>query len=173
MGLLPLTGLAVLLLFWGQGDSKFGLDGSPDFWHHPRPHFFGLARFRADGHCVEPVWSLGWPRASSSPLHHDKDGASMVRRLSVLAAIMAADHWRGLRVRRIATGNPIDPKTTRARRRPGLEAKSDDGVETEPTKIQAVDADAKNPKPFPQNNRSSGGWSSEAREIESHLGVGP
>jgi|SRR5262245_31430291 hypothetical protein len=44
-------------------------------------------------------------------------------------------------------------------------------LETDPTKIQAVDADAKNPRPFFQNNRRSGGWSSEAREIESHLGV--
>jgi uncharacterized lipoprotein len=46
-------------------------------------------------------------------------------------------------------------------------------VESDPTKLQAVDADAKNPKPFFQNNRRSGGWSSEAREIESHMGVGP
>jgi uncharacterized lipoprotein len=46
-------------------------------------------------------------------------------------------------------------------------------VESDPTKPQAVDADAKNPKPFFQNNRRSGGWSSEAREIESHMGVGP
>jgi len=51
--------------------------------------------------------------------------------------------------------------------------KSNDTVETEPTKIQAVDADAKHPKAFFQNNRPSGGWSSEAREIEKDLGVGP
>jgi hypothetical protein len=47
------------------------------------------------------------------------------------------------------------------------------GVETDPTKIHAVDADPKSPKPFFRNNRSAGGWSSEAREIEGHLGVGP
>ncbi len=46
-------------------------------------------------------------------------------------------------------------------------------VDSDPSKIMAVDSDAKNPKPFFQNNRRSGGWSSEAREIESHMGVGP
>ena len=46
-------------------------------------------------------------------------------------------------------------------------------VESDPSKLQAVDSDAKNPQPFFKNNRPSGGWSSEAREIESHLGVGP
>ena len=50
---------------------------------------------------------------------------------------------------------------------------SNDAVETEPTKIQAVDADAKHPKAFFQNNRPAGGWSSEARDIERNLGVGP
>jgi len=39
------------------------------------------------------------------------------------------------------------------------------------TKIPAVDADARNPQPFFKNNRRPGTWSSEAREIESHLGV--
>ena len=46
-------------------------------------------------------------------------------------------------------------------------------VESDPSKLQAVDSDSKNPQPFFKNNRPSGGWSSEAREIESHLGVGP
>lgn len=46
-------------------------------------------------------------------------------------------------------------------------------VESDPTKLQAVDADTKNPQLFFKNNRLSGGWSSQAREIESHLGVGP
>jgi hypothetical protein len=45
-------------------------------------------------------------------------------------------------------------------------------VDSDPTKFQAVDSDAKNPQPFFSNDRRSGGWSSEAREIESHLGVG-
>ena len=51
------------------------------------------------------------------------------------------------------------------------EGKTD--VELETTKIQAVDADPKKPKPFFANNRLAGGWSTEAREIESHLGVSP
>ena len=46
-------------------------------------------------------------------------------------------------------------------------------VESDPSKILAVDSDAKNPQPFFKNNRTSGGWSSEAREIERDLGVGP
>jgi hypothetical protein len=46
-------------------------------------------------------------------------------------------------------------------------------VDSDPSKIHAVDSDGKNPQPFFKNNRRSGGWSSEAREIESHLGVGP
>ena len=46
-------------------------------------------------------------------------------------------------------------------------------VDAETTKIQAVDADPKKPKPFFANNRLAGGWSTEAREIESHLGVSP
>jgi hypothetical protein len=45
-------------------------------------------------------------------------------------------------------------------------------VESDASKIPAVDSDAKNSKPFFSNDRSSGGWSSQAREIESHLGVG-
>ncbi len=46
-------------------------------------------------------------------------------------------------------------------------------AEADSTKIQAVDSDPKKPQPFFKNNRLTGGWSSEAREIESHLGVGP
>jgi hypothetical protein len=46
-------------------------------------------------------------------------------------------------------------------------------VESDPTKLWSVDSDAKNPQPFFKNSRLSGGLSSEAREIESHLGVGP
>jgi len=46
-------------------------------------------------------------------------------------------------------------------------------VESDPSKLQAVDSDSKSPQPFFKNNRPSGGWSSEAREIERNLGVGP
>ncbi len=54
--------------------------------------------------------------------------------------------------------------------------RGDDGktnLESETPKMLAVDADPKKPKPFFANNRLAGGWSSEAREIESHLGVSP
>lgn len=46
-------------------------------------------------------------------------------------------------------------------------------VEADTSKILAVDGDPKKPRSFFSNNRRSGGWSSEAREVESHLGVGP
>jgi hypothetical protein len=46
-------------------------------------------------------------------------------------------------------------------------------TQSETSKIQAVDSDSRDPKPFFSNNRLAGGWSSEAREIESHLGIGP
>jgi hypothetical protein len=96
----------------------------------------------------------------------------MVRRLSLLAAMMVVtlgivSGCEGLRHAIRSNGNDEAWKAASA------PSKSNDGVETEPTKIQAVDADARNPKPFFQNNRSSGAWSSEAREIEGHLGVGP
>jgi hypothetical protein len=45
-------------------------------------------------------------------------------------------------------------------------------VVTDTSKILDVDSDSKNSQPFFKNNRPSGGWSSEAREIERSLGVG-
>jgi hypothetical protein len=44
-------------------------------------------------------------------------------------------------------------------------------VRSDASKILGVESDAKNPEPFFKNNRRSGGWSSEAREIENNLGV--
>jgi hypothetical protein len=44
-------------------------------------------------------------------------------------------------------------------------------VESDPSKIMSVDSDSKDPKPFFNSGRRSGGWSSEAREIEKNLGV--
>jgi hypothetical protein len=45
-------------------------------------------------------------------------------------------------------------------------------VESEADKIESVDSDGKKKKePFFKSNRTSGGWSSEARSIESDLGV--
>ena len=44
-------------------------------------------------------------------------------------------------------------------------------VESDTSKIMSVDSDKDNPKPFFSGDRRSGGWSSEAREIEKSLGV--
>ena len=44
-------------------------------------------------------------------------------------------------------------------------------VESEASKVLAVDSDAKNPTPFFKNNRLSGALSDEGREIERNLGV--
>jgi len=57
--------------------------------------------------------------------------------------------------------------------KPASGAAETSAVESDPSKLQSVDSDSKSPQPFFKNNRPSGGWSSEAREIESHLGVGP
>jgi hypothetical protein len=45
------------------------------------------------------------------------------------------------------------------------------GVSSETSRIRSVDSDDKNSQPFFKSNRSSLGWSSEAREIERDLGV--
>jgi hypothetical protein len=44
-------------------------------------------------------------------------------------------------------------------------------VESDTSKIMSVDSDKDNQKPFFKSDRRSGGWSSEAREIEKDLGV--
>jgi hypothetical protein len=44
-------------------------------------------------------------------------------------------------------------------------------VDADTSKILDVDSDSKKPQPFFKSNRTSGGWSSEAREIEKDLGV--
>lgn len=46
-----------------------------------------------------------------------------------------------------------------------------DAVESDPSKIDAVDADGRGSKSFFKNNRRTGGLSSEAREIEGHFGI--
>jgi hypothetical protein len=45
------------------------------------------------------------------------------------------------------------------------------GVDSDPSKIMSVDSDSQNPKPFFSGDRRSGGWSSEARQIERDLNV--
>ncbi len=44
-------------------------------------------------------------------------------------------------------------------------------VDSDTSKILGVDSDEKSTKPFFKSDRTSGGWSSEAREIEKDLGV--
>jgi hypothetical protein len=44
-------------------------------------------------------------------------------------------------------------------------------VDSDTSKILDVESDSKKSQPFFKSNRSSGGWSSEAREIESHFGI--
>ena len=43
--------------------------------------------------------------------------------------------------------------------------------ESDASKMLGEDSDEKKPEPFFKNNRRSGAWSSEAREIEKDLGV--
>jgi hypothetical protein len=101
-------------------------------------------------------------------LDQDKDGVAMVRRIRWLTVLLASSvvTIAGCESLRQALRSTNDDKAVAA-------TSGATSVESDPTKLQAVDADAKNPKPFFQNNRRSGGWSSEAREIESHMGVGP
>jgi hypothetical protein len=125
----------------------------------------GLAPNRGD-----PIGSetAAGPRLLSITI---KDGVAMVRRFLVSAAVMALSvvtfaGCQGLR-QAIRSASDDQGKTLKPTSGAGAYA-----VDSDPTKIQSVDSDAKNPQPFFSNNRRSGGWSSEAREIESHLGVG-
>ena len=77
----------------------------------------------------------------------------MVRRLPVLAAIMGltigvVSGCEGLRHALRSTSNDQASKTVPGRKQ------FQRAVESDPSKIQAVDADAKNPKSFFQNNRA-------------------
>jgi uncharacterized lipoprotein len=92
----------------------------------------------------------------------------MVRRIRWLTVLLASSvvTIAGCESLRQALRSSSDDKAVKA-------TSGTTTADSDPSKIQAVDADAKNPKPFFQNNRRSGGWSSEAREIESHMGVGP
>jgi hypothetical protein len=45
-------------------------------------------------------------------------------------------------------------------------------VESDTSKIPAVDSDPKDPQPFFKNSRLSSGLSPEARDIEKNLGIG-
>jgi hypothetical protein len=103
-----------------------------------------------------------------------EDEMATKRRFLALLAIMslAAVSIGGCEGLRQAIRSASDDHTRKSAETTSGAAGSS-ALETEPSKIQAVDSDTKNPQPFFKNNRPSGGWSSEAREIESHLGVGP
>jgi hypothetical protein len=92
----------------------------------------------------------------------------MVRRMRFLIVLMASSVTMvaGCESLRQALRSSGENKAVKA-------TSGTSAVDGDPSKIQAVDSDAKNPKPFFSNNRRSGAWSSEAREIESHMGVGP
>jgi len=83
--------------------------------------------------------------------------------------------WLGLATTALCLGL-LGCETHRSLLRPkGEDAKSDSSgakkVESDTSKIPSVDSDSKDPQPFFKNNRKSGGWSSEAREIERDMGV--
>lgn len=102
-----------------------------------------------------------------------KDGVAMVRRDRAPFALIGLILLTFAGCDRLKQAiRPSDSQTAESRTaaRPGLEPTA---AETDASKIQAVDSDPKHPRSFFSNNRRSGTWSSEAREIESHLGVGP
>ena len=65
----------------------------------------------------------------------------------------------------------LHPKEDSSVTRSSLKDKDLDAVESDTSKIEAVDSDSKNPRSFYQNNRRTGGLSSQAREIEGHFGI--
>jgi hypothetical protein len=90
--------------------------------------------------------------------------------------------WRGLVLGSAAIGaagcdthrcflRPKDPAESVAQKRGQDDPSKVSAVESDPSKIMSVDSDDKNPKPFFNGGRRSGGWSSEARDIEKNLGV--
>ncbi len=99
---------------------------------------------------------------------------AMIRRLLALLVMLGltAVMIAGCESLRQATRSGSDDHAQKSVK-PTSGAAQTSAVESDPSKLQAVDSDSKSPQPFFKNNRPSGGWSSEAREIESHLGVGP
>jgi|GEM_PF-1321384 len=175
IGLLPLAGLAALLAFWRPGarttenqpgriasllasfpfnPSDFPFPGrSPGAWDPSgfEPHH---------GPCLRSIMS--------------EDGMAMIRRsLAILVMLgLTAVTIAGCESLRQAIRSGSDDHAQKSVK-PTSGVAEASAVESDPSKLQAVDSDTKNPQPFFKNNRPSGGWSSEAREIESHLGVGP
>ncbi len=65
----------------------------------------------------------------------------------------------------------LRPKEDASVGKSSYKEKEIDAVESDTSKIEAVDSDGANPKSFFKNNRRTGGLSSEAREIEGHFGI--
>jgi hypothetical protein len=90
--------------------------------------------------------------------------------------------WRGLVSATLAIGS-LGCETTRSflhhdkdddaskKDKDGDDDAKPKAVSSQASKMQSVDSDDKHPEPFFKSNRSSLGWSSEAREIEKNLGV--
>lgn len=121
----------------------------------------------------DPIGTYFWGHGLCYLLVMSKDGAAMARRFLISLAMMA------ITVMAAAGCDSLRQAIRSGKDSQGGNLKSTSyavgapAVESDPSKIQAVDSTDKNPQPFFQGSRRSGGWSSEAREIESHLGVGP
>jgi hypothetical protein len=118
---------------------------------------------------LDPFLSFGSPR--KRPVSYDR-GIAMTRRFI----------YHGLVVSALAVGSlgcdttrsflrPKDHDDEVAKKQDSDDASKPKAVESDTSKILSVDSDKDNQKPFFQNNRKSGGWSSEAREIERDLGA--
>jgi len=103
-----------------------------------------------------------------------EDGMAMIRRSLALLVMLGLTvvTIAGCESLRQAIRSGSDDHAQKSVK-PTSGAAESSAVESDSSKLQAVDSDSKSPQPFFKNNRPSGGWSSEAREIESHLGVGP
>ncbi|MHB1561649.1 MAG: hypothetical protein ACYC61_29725 [Isosphaeraceae bacterium] len=64
-----------------------------------------------------------------------------------------------------------EPRHSWSRKGDDMMSRYADDDSSSPSKVIGGSADDVSPRSFFKNNRSSGGWSSEAREIESHLGA--
>jgi hypothetical protein len=103
-----------------------------------------------------------------------EDGMAMIRRFLALLLLMGLTGATiaGCESLRQAIRSGSDDHAQKSVK-PTSGVAETSALESDASKLQAVDSDTQNPQPFFKNNRLSGGWSSEAREIESHLGVGP
>jgi len=66
---------------------------------------------------------------------------------------------------------PKDPDDKHAQNGDQDDPTKPKAVQSDTSKIMSVDSDSKEQKPFFKSDRRSGGWSSEAREIEKDFGI--